>query len=1199
MSTELRARLLSEFSGRAHPYPTSKTILQLFEEWALRSPDSPALTFGDTTLSYRALDQRANTLAETLRGRGIGKGDFVPLVMRNGLDLPVSVVALMKLGAPFVPIDDLWPTDRLASMIDNVRAKVVLHDAEARNESLPETLGIEIDARSLAEREWHERGEPAGMADLIYGFYTSGTTGEPKCALNVHRGLLNRFLYMTRAFGGRADEVVLQNSRHVFDSSIWQMLWPLTNGARVVVPRRSGVLDLSVTIDTIHQHGVTMTDFVPSIFNTLVDLITAEPELARRLTTLRTLLIGGEEINVGAVQRFRSMLPDVRIVNTYGPTECSIGSVFHPVGDADHASIPLGKPIDNTYIVILDENGDLVSPGAVGEIHIAGDCLGLGYLNDPERSAEVLVRNPFTEIPGDRLYRTGDLGSWRDDGHLVFAGRTDQQIKIGGVRVELSEIEMALQTHPRVRDAKVIAHGEFDAKTLIAFLRCDSGITETALRAHARSALPPYLVPKRFLVIDRMPLTPNGKADRVALAKMADTRVGAITSLDDIAGTVQEIWHTLLPGVEIGADDKFFDVGGDSLRAQRLALALNKRFGTRLTVRDVVQCETIAAQVRLIRGEHDSAAVYESMSRDARLPADIWPRAAGQTRPFRDILLTGATGFVGGQLLHDLLRDTDGVVHCLVRADERQGAHARIRANLRELRLWNPDFAHRVIAVPGDLGAPLLGLRPDQYQELADQVDVVLHNGAMVNLVRDYAAHKASNVDGTAEILRLACTGRTKPVHFISTLSTLPNGGAEAPAPRRTRPADGYSQSKLVAEWLVDAAAERGLPTAVYRLGEIMPNTRLGVASRDGLADQLIRAGLRLGASFRSGITLDYLPVDRVSALVVAAMVRSETGYFHLRQRELTRLDDVLDAFRKHFDLADVSYQDFLTRLRSAAENDRDLGKALTMLPTAEIALPELFSQLADRPAERAERVARRAGIEWDPASPAVFERYARSARQRFEISSNAGQTDQVGPNTADLAQDRGEAAPITATIRAPAADTGMTVWLTGLPSSGKSTIARGVARRLSDAGHRVAVLDGDEIRRNLTSDLGFSRADREENVRRIGYVAQLLSTQGVITLVPVIAPYIDSRKRLRIQHLSDGIDFAEVYVAAPVEVCGERDVKGLYAKQREGELAGLTGVDDPYEPPTAADLVVPTHTQAIDESVDAVHALVVSRAWP
>lgn len=997
VDANVRARLLGKLSGQAHPYPTDRTILHLFEESAALVPESPAVTFNGTSLSYRELDQRANGAAEALQSRGVSRGDLVPLIVRNGLELPISVIALMKLGAPFVPIDDLWPAHRLNEMIQTIRPKVVLYaDEDDAVTLLPDVLGLPIRADRIPERPQVDLGPGPTPDDLIYGFYTSGSTGAPKCALNAHRGLLNRFLYMTRRFGGSRDAVVLQNSRHVFDSSIWQLLWPLTIGAQVVVPRRGGVLDLASTVETIHRNGVTMTDFVPSIFNTLVDLAAAQPRIAQQLASLRTVLIGGEEINAQAVKRFRSMLPGVEIVNTYGPTECSIGSVFHTVTDADHDTIPVGRPIDNTYVVILDEHNQLVTPGAVGEICIGGDCVGLGYLNDPGRTAKAFIDNPFEEIPGKLLYRTGDHGRWRDDGCLVFEGRSDQQIKIGGVRVELSEIELAMQAHPDVGEAKVIAKGELDARMLIAFVNrsteATSPVTEAILREHARATLPPYLVPTRFVVLDSMPLTPNGKTDRLALAKMADSSHGAVLDLSGLELEVQGVWHQIVPNAHVGSAESFFDVGGNSLMAQRLALALNARFGTSFTVRDVVQCPTIADQAALLRGDHSTTPALDDMRRDSDLKPDITPAAI--ERPagtLRHVLLTGATGFVGAHLLHELLSETDAVAHCLVRADDPDAAQTRIVANLRKYRLWRPDFAPRVRAVPGDLGSPRLGLTPSSYEQLTQVVDVVLHNGAMVNLVREYAAHRKVNVDGTSEVLRFACTGRAKPTHFVSTLSVLHDGGLEASAPAAAFPSDGYSQSKLVGERLMEAAAKRGLPVAIHRLGEIMPHSRFGVPSKDGLVDLLVGACVRLGVTFRSEIALDYLPADQASAQVVAAIRREETGHFHLRQPDNTRLDEVLDAFRRICGLKDVPYTDFLDRLRSAEKDDQDLARVLTLLPAAEDGLSALFVAPAGRyGAERADRLGRQAGTLWAQPTDEVFENYAHAVVDSFHSQPEA-----------------------------------------------------------------------------------------------------------------------------------------------------------------------------------------------------------------
>ncbi|WP_188316616.1 non-ribosomal peptide synthetase [Solihabitans fulvus] len=1009
VASELRSRLLGEFNGRRVFYPQDRTVLQLFEDRARRQPDAPAVTFGDRTLTYGRLNRLANTLAGRLREAGVGRGDLVPLLLRNGFELPLSMLAAMKLAAPFVPFDDLWPGDRLDRMIETLRPTVlVCSPATEPRPGWPATLSVDVD--DLAERDSDDHGSPAGMDDLIYGFYTSGSTGLPKCTLNIHRGLLNRFGYMTRAFSDRTDEVVLQNSRPAFDSSLWQLLWPLTTGSQVVIPDRAGILDLAATTALIKRHGVTMTDFVPSIFNTLVEMLDATPELAGELRSLRRLLIGGEEINTGAVQRFRRLLPQVRITNTYGPTEASIGSVFHEVTDADAESIPIGRPIDNTYAVVLDENRELVPPGVHGEIHIGGDCLGLGYLNDPDKTAAAFVPNPFDEIPGPQLYRTGDIGYVRPDGLLGFVGRRDNQVKVGGVRVELSEIESALLSHPQVLDAKVVLSGTDGAARLVAFLTHRDDPDVAALRRHARDALPPYLVPKQFVLLDAMPLTPTGKTDRRRLAKLADRSAEAedTEQSGDVRQVIHTIWRRLLaePIPHTSAD--FFEHGGDSLSAQRLALALSDHFGVRITVRDVVTVPTIEQQAQLVAGAPVAAVrarTPEEPSADVLLPEDITGDRPLASSTVDDVLLTGATGFVGAQLVSDLLAGTDATVHCVVRAADAAEAERRLATTLRAYRLWDDAVADRIVAVPGDLRAVRLGLSGDTYGELTERVGAVVHNGALVNLLLGYGAHRLANVTGTLNVLRLAAEARTKPVHFVSTLGVVVADGRagrfpEGPVPADTAPADGYSQSKWVAERLLQTAAERGIPVAVYRLGEVMPHSATGVPNPRSLVELLVHACLSVGAVFSSGSVTDYTPVDRVGRLVVAGLASAATGHFHVLAPRPVALDDVLGAFATRFDLRRLDYTEFWHVLRGVAADrpdDAPLRSALAVIPPADgpdvaARVAELFQGTAAQfETDRADALARRAGLPPLDRADAALSRYADHHAARDQRWAPAG----------------------------------------------------------------------------------------------------------------------------------------------------------------------------------------------------------------
>ena len=984
----------------------------LIEAVAAERPAAPAVTFGATSITYAELNRAADRLADQIAALSVGRGDFVPLVMRNGTELPVAMLAAMKLAAPFVPVDDAAPPHVRDRMISALSPKLLLSSLPGVPSASVPCIRVDLaallsddaqvadDAR--AEGSHRQRRGP-DLDDLVYGFYTTGSTGAPKCALNLHRGLLNRFSYMSRRFGSQGDEVVLQNSRHAFDSSLWQLLWPLTTGGQVIIPDRAGLLDLQVTADVIERFRVTMTDFVPSIFNTLVAMMLTRPDLTAQLTSLRRVLIGGEEATADAVRQFRALLPEVSVVNTYGPTEASIGSVFHEIADADTGAIPIGAPIDNTYVVIVDDRLRPAGPGQVGEILLGGECLGLGYVNDPARTAGAFIANPFPEIPGSRLYRTGDLGRYLPDGLLGFAGRTDQQVKIAGVRVELPEIELALQRHPLVHEAKVIVRDGAGGKWLVAFVTGASALAVADLRLHAGRELSPALVPKEFIVLDRMPLNANGKADRLELARLAerdrlasaDVELAANQVLTGKQRLIWEAWRDLLPVPPSSVTDDFFDLGGDSLSAQRLALRLTRGLGAPVTVGDIADRTTIAAQAALGDGVPAAHQPSTRIELDARLPANIGPGPARQG-PRRHVLLTGATGFVGAHLLHDLLSLGTAKVTCLVRDGSNAGASDRVRSNLIRYRLWREEFAGRVRTVAGDLGQPGLGLDAGQYQRLCLDIDTVVHNAAMVNLVSGYAAHRAANVSGTIEILRFAAAGRGKPVHYVSTLAAIAEGtgtpAAEAPA-SAPPPSGGYRQSKWVAERLMDQAAERGMTVACYRLGEIMPHSLTGVPSRRGLPDLLAKACLRVSLCFSSQVTMNYTPVDYASRLVVTAVARGEAGYFHVRHPDPVSFDDLLDVVARECDLPRASYGQFWKALCAQADAGADgeevLG-VLALVPRADegaeaeagVRLAGLFGDdLAPCSTDRTDRLMAETGMRWPRLGDEIFLRYASYLR--------------------------------------------------------------------------------------------------------------------------------------------------------------------------------------------------------------------------
>jgi amino acid adenylation domain-containing protein/thioester reductase-like protein len=994
----LRHKVLVEFSGRRVPYPTDRTTIHLIEDEARSAPDRPALLWDDVALSYGECDRLAGAWAAVLRDRGVQRGTFVPVVTGGGPGLAIAILAAMKLGAPFVPIDDGWPEQRIQDGVAALHPKLVICTGQAAPALLPSVPVLHIDGTNPPARPHHVVHAIPTVDDLIYGFFTSGSTGTPKCALNHHLGLLNRFLTMTRRFGS-GDDVVLQNSRHVFDSSIWQLLWPLTKGSCVVLPRRDGILDLTRTIDEIARHRVTMTDFVPSVFNTLVRLIVADPSLVSQLSSLRHLLIGGEEMNPRAVRLFRTLLPGVIITNTYGPTEASIGSIFHAVSNADAESIPIGKAIDNTYAVLLDDDGELVAPGEQGEIYLGGDCVGTGYLGDPRMTAAAFVPNAFPEIPGSRLYRTGDFAWHRDDGLLMFAGRRDNQVKLGGVRIELLEVENAIATHPCVAEAKAVVCGEGDRRALVCCVVLQRPLTPEALAEHAESVLPADWLPRSFYQLERMPLTPNGKLDRRELARLAASPASPCearheATLSETEQTIAELWRETLDdaGGDLGPEADFYAAGGTSLSLQLLAVRLRRTFAVRIPLRELADATTIREQAALVgcgaravdRSASD-ARMFDDIARAATISAAPHPKPLGEPR---DILLTGATGFVGLHLLAELLSRTAATVYCLVRADDVDQGRGRLAQALATLR--RPYDPSRVVVIAGDLSLPSFGLSDGSWTELAGVIDTVVHCGAQVNLLLGYTALRVPNTLGTAEILRLAVARRAKRLHHISTVGVFGPSCTEDTFSLQHEedglpdnlPDGGYGRSKWAAEKILLDARERGIPSTVYRLGEVMPHSRSGRGNPHSLLHRLLRACLLLGLRVRTEAITDWTPVDRVAELLVAAVGADLTNEtLHPLCSCAVRLDSLLAEVAP---LRDVEYFTFHAAVKArAAHGSPELSALLSVLPEPSMAngdaLLQLFSDSSARfSTKRAVALANCYGLNWGPLSENAQLNYVR-----------------------------------------------------------------------------------------------------------------------------------------------------------------------------------------------------------------------------
>jgi len=513
---EERARILG-FNPAPAPFP-DRPVPEAICVQAARTPDRIALRGDSRQLTYRELMDEAALLAGRLHAAGIEAGSVVGLCAERGVDMVVGVVGILLAGAAYLPLDASHPRSRLALMLRTAGAGAVLVSDRCRpafdGPGWPTLLDLTA-ADGGAVRlsvDWRRYRAPREVADgLAYVIFTSGSTGLPKGVEMTHRSLTNRLAWMQAEYALTADDVVLQKTPYTFDVSVWELLWPLMYGARLAVAAPEAHRDPLALIEAIRRERVTIVHFVPS----MLALFVGEPGF-EECTVLRTVICSGEALPPKTVNRLTAALP-AEVHNLYGPTEAAIDVTAWPCRRPEpDTGVPIGRPISNVAVYLLDGDRRLVPVGGVGEMYLGGDCLARGYSGAPALTAERFVE---IDVAGrrSRVYRTGDLARWTEDGHLHYLGRTDNQVKIRGQRVELGEIEMTLQAHPLVRSAVVILRG--DTPTLIGYVVPEAGvpIEERTLRAYLRDHLPEHMVPARYVPLGQLPTTANGKVDRAAL----------------------------------------------------------------------------------------------------------------------------------------------------------------------------------------------------------------------------------------------------------------------------------------------------------------------------------------------------------------------------------------------------------------------------------------------------------------------------------------------------------------------------------------------------------------------------------------------------------------------------------------------------------------------------------------------------------
>jgi len=650
-----KQKIIQDFNCDIKKYPLSQTINQLFEQQAEKTPNNIAVVHGQTKLTYQELNEKANQLAVMLCKLGLDKGEFVGIFKDRDLNFLIAIMAIYKAGGAYVPIDSTYPSNRIEYMLSNSEVKFLLTDTSLLtvltelidncsqlksiicldgviSESVQLTHNQELtiyDRLAFINLPKDNLEQINDASDPAYMLYTSGSTGLPKGAIVRHDGAVNHIYAQFDELELTEEFCFLQSAPSSTDISVWQFLAPLLIGGRTVIVDIETVAIPDKLFKVLKSEEITVVELVPALFGGLLEHTSGLPNNKRELPNLKWMMVVGEPVSVNWVNRWLDIYPEIKIVNAYGPTEAADDItqfiVDKPLPE-NQRTIPIGKPLANLNLYILDEQMKLLPIGALGEICVSGIGVGAGYWKNEEKTKLSFVPNPFPDtrkkLPanrGDLIYKTGDLGRWLPDGNIEFLGRIDHQVKIRGFRVELGEIETFLGQHPNIRENVVVVYQEeVDNTVLVAYVvaKTEPSPSISELRSFLKEKLPDHMVPSGFVMLENLPLAPSGKIDRKALPKPDNLRPELetvyVSPRNDMELVIADIWQKTLKVEKVGIEDNFFDLGGHSLNVLQVYSKLREFLKADLAITDLFKYPTISSISRYLNQEEDDVFANQS-----------------------------------------------------------------------------------------------------------------------------------------------------------------------------------------------------------------------------------------------------------------------------------------------------------------------------------------------------------------------------------------------------------------------------------------------------------------------------------------------------------------------------------------------------------------------------------------------------------
>ena len=947
LSNEEKNKILYNFNDTAMSYNERKTIVDLFEEQVQKTPNNIAIAFENQELTYKELNERANSLAYYLRSNSqVINNTPVGIMVNRSLEMIVAILAVLKSGGAYIPIDPTFPKNRIDYMLKNSNCKILLTQEKLQSKiDYENILLIDLDKAKIYNSHIENLNNINKPDDLAYIIFTSGSTGNPKGVMITHKVLSNFTNYCNnyvKYLKKPKYQSIVSITTISFDIFFYETIISLQKGLKVVIANETEQNTPHILNKLLKKHEIKIIQATPSRMQIFINNINAMPSLSE----LEYIILAGEQLPLNLVQDIHN-LSEITIYNGYGPSETYYSTLVEVQDDL----VTIGKPIYNTQMYILDKHLKPVPIGVCGEIYISGYAVGKGYLNNKDLTKKSFIKNPF--LPNNTMYKTGDLGMYLEDGNILCLGRVDHQIKIRGLRIELEEIEAVIKKYPNIKKVAVIKQVINNREFISGYYVASKVINKPALKQYLSKILPKYMIPSYFVALDDLPYTPNGKIDRKALP--LPTEILSINTKNyvapktDLQKQIVNIFESVLNTSPIGINDNFFELGGDSLLAMNLTIELLK-LSSKIIYQDIFRFPTVSELEEKINSDEDKL-IFSKIENLSDNIVDVLNSCTKKAKIIKKhpkgILLTGGTGFLGIHIVEEFIKKEKGNIYCIIRNVPGITSRARLHQKLNYYfgNKYDDLIDKRIFAVTGDILKPGFGLNQDELLQVVNSIDIVVHSAAIVSHYGNYNAFYNTNVKSVKYLIDF-CKSFNKKLYHISTIGVAgteldllclsDNSKDKKVQFDESKFYIGqildnyYTRTKFEAESYILNAISEGLDAYIMRMGHLTPRYKDGIFQENILDNDLI---IKTISFIKIGVVPDYLldlpleftPVDSASKSIIKLITHpsGKNRIFHLYNHKIITVKKLIRSVQKQgFKVSIISEKEFKYKIKKILNDE-------------------------------------------------------------------------------------------------------------------------------------------------------------------------------------------------------------------------------------------------------------------------------------